>query len=458
MVPLAGVVLAGAVCASAAVVNVSVVNYAFVPASVTINTNDSVAWHWAVTGGYGGGGYGGGGGSGGTQHSTTSDTMGLWDSGLRTGPSVFVHTFTSTGNYPYHCTLHASIGMTGQVTVNAQFTPPPPFIAGTYSGLFFGSNTVSQASSGSFMMTTTARGRFTGSLLNGLTRMPFSGQFDPAGNAVRAIPRLGKAPLTVSLHLDTNHLDIVAGTVSDGNFVAGLLGNRADFDGRLQKAPEAGLYTLAIVGAPNSNAAPGGDGYAAVNVSSAGILSMAGSLADGTKVAGAAVLSGNGDWPLYVPLYGGQGSILSWVLFQNTAADDASGGVAWIRPPIPRARFYPAGFAQATTATGFQYHPPASGHSVLTVTNALVTLSGGGLAANIEENIAIGPGNRVKDLGTNRLAMVLVPSSGLFWGTVKDPATRKSVLFSGVVLQNLNQGTGYFLGTSQSGKVTLAPR
>ena len=106
VVLLAGVGLAGTFCASAAVVNVSIVDYSFVPASVTINDNDSVIWHWASPGPYGG-----------TQHSSTSDTMGLWDSGVHSGPFTFAHQFTSPGNYAYHCVIHAAIGMTGQVTV-----------------------------------------------------------------------------------------------------------------------------------------------------------------------------------------------------------------------------------------------------------------------------------------------------------------------------------------------------
>ena len=38
---------------------------------------------------------------------------------------VFVHTFTTDGTYDYRCTLHASMGMTGQVVVSAAGADSP---------------------------------------------------------------------------------------------------------------------------------------------------------------------------------------------------------------------------------------------------------------------------------------------------------------------------------------------
>ena len=103
---LAGVVLAwsGAQSVLAAGASVSIVDFAFNPASVTVQVNDSVTWTWV----------------GPTVHTTTSDT-GLWDSGFM-GPTVptFSHTFASSGSFPYLCTVHPF--MTASVIVN----PAPP--------------------------------------------------------------------------------------------------------------------------------------------------------------------------------------------------------------------------------------------------------------------------------------------------------------------------------------------
>src|SRR5262245_31506388 len=86
----------------AADVAVDVVNNSFRPSKVTINVNDRVVWTWSEADGL-------------IPHSVTSDTSGLWDSGVKREPFSFSQTFTSSGTFPYHCDIHA--GMRGQVVV-----------------------------------------------------------------------------------------------------------------------------------------------------------------------------------------------------------------------------------------------------------------------------------------------------------------------------------------------------
>src|SRR5438128_598670 len=105
--------------ASATTVTVTVGNncLCFMPSSVTIHPGDTVRWTWSSSG-----------------HSTTSGNPctpnGLWDSGTLNQGAMFTHTFNSVGSFPYFCTPHCSLGMTGMVTVaNASPTPtatPPP--------------------------------------------------------------------------------------------------------------------------------------------------------------------------------------------------------------------------------------------------------------------------------------------------------------------------------------------
>lgn len=105
LLALGGWALACAPASMAAVANVSIVDFAFQPASVTININDQVKWTWA----------------GSSMHSSTSDTS-LWDSGIQTTGATFTHTFSSAGNFPYHCVVHTF--MTASVTVQAANVPP----------------------------------------------------------------------------------------------------------------------------------------------------------------------------------------------------------------------------------------------------------------------------------------------------------------------------------------------
>ncbi len=106
---LAGWALVGPLSSQAATTTVDVQNFVFNPAAVTINVNDSVNWVW-VSG----------------FHNTTSnpgDTT-MWASSSMTGGS-FSFTFPAAGNFPYVCTIHAGIGMTGSVTVQGGANVPP---------------------------------------------------------------------------------------------------------------------------------------------------------------------------------------------------------------------------------------------------------------------------------------------------------------------------------------------
>ena len=83
----------------AATINVNIEPFDFNPDPVNINVNDQVVWTWVSD-----------------FHTTTSDTPGLWDSGLHNSGFVFTNKFTSAGSFPYSCVTH---GFTGTVNVQA---------------------------------------------------------------------------------------------------------------------------------------------------------------------------------------------------------------------------------------------------------------------------------------------------------------------------------------------------
>ncbi len=73
--------------------------------TTTINAGQTVQWTWA-----------------GGSHSTTSGNCctasGVWDSGLKSG-GTFSYTFMTAGTFPYFCTVHGAMGMTGTVVVKS---------------------------------------------------------------------------------------------------------------------------------------------------------------------------------------------------------------------------------------------------------------------------------------------------------------------------------------------------
>lgn len=83
----------------------------FSPSSLTISVGDTVTWVWAAAG-----------------HSTTSGNPctadGKWDSGVQNDPFSFSFTFTSAATYPYFCSLHCFLGMTGQIIVQEPTATP----------------------------------------------------------------------------------------------------------------------------------------------------------------------------------------------------------------------------------------------------------------------------------------------------------------------------------------------
>jgi len=61
----------------------------------------------------------------------------------------------------------------------------------------------------------------------------------------------------------------------------------------------------------------------------------------------------------------------------------------------------------------------------------------------------------VTNLGPNKLTLTISRPTGLFYGNVTLPGTNRSLPFTGAVHRKGDYGAGFFLGTSQSGRVHL---
>lgn len=91
-----------------ATTTVNAVNYSFSPTPVTVPIGSTVAWHNTTAS---------------TTHTSTQD-VGVWDTGNINGGATKSETISWAGTYPYHCTFHASLGMVGTVKVPIQVSPP----------------------------------------------------------------------------------------------------------------------------------------------------------------------------------------------------------------------------------------------------------------------------------------------------------------------------------------------
>lgn len=325
------------------------------------------------------------------------------------------------------------------------------FVKGVYTGLF---QAADGTHAGRLSLSLTEQGNFSAKLSTGATSCSFSGRFSSEGLYSTLLARTAQGPLTVVLSLAADGQ--LGGRISGENWTADLTARRAVYS-KANPAPQAGRYTLAIAGGANAATEPGGYGFASLRVDAAGNLSFSGMLGDGTKVTQSTSLTQEGEWPLYLALYSGKGSLLGWLTFTNGLADrDLTGVVSWFKAAQPSARLYPSGFAMFNQleVVGSAYSF-TNGISVPGWSQGELVLDGGSLVSNLTTTVlfcAHGSGS-----GANKLSLTFTSSTGLFQGHVVNPATGKPVSFQGALLQKAEAGYGCFASGTQSGLVELRP-
>ena len=365
---------------------------------------------------------------------------------LFTGWSGFIE---STNN-PFTFTMQTGFVLQANFRIN-------PFIAvaGVYDGLCYDSETNRHVSAGFLTVKSTKLGAFSAKLALGGVRHSFSGSFAPDGRATITLPRTGVSALTVILAVDlVGESDQIVGTISDGSWTTPVLCNRVLFNKKSNPSPYAGKFTVVIPGDDSrADTEPGGYSFGTVTVDAGGRVSLKATLADGTRLTQSATLSKDGHWPLYVPLYSGSGSVLSWVVFADSSEASFTGTLNWTKPAIATEKFYPGGFAVQHELAGSSYSAPTNTtDGVLKFDSGKVRFAAGNLADDFDNDVSL-INNKVTNLGTNKLTLSINPSSGLFTGSVTTPDGSKTFPFKGAAYQKQNQGWGFFLGTNQSGRV-----
>jgi hypothetical protein len=346
--------------------------------------------------------------------------------------------------------------MSSNLMLNAGFELNPFLTqAGNYNGLFHESDEVRHETSGFLTLTRNVRGKYSGTLISGKSRLRFTGQFDALGNATNLVRRGKVVAFIAELHLGAgDRPDEIEGRIRGGTWVASVVADRASFHAVTNRASFAGRYTIVIPGAPADQGLPVGDGFGTVVVGQGGGVTFAGTLADGRKVAQRVPLARGGEWPLYVPLYSGGGSLLSWQTFANRPTQDVGGILSWTRPPLAHVANYPAGFSLDAAAAGSRYFKPAAGHRALDLAEAIVAFSDSH-SMQFANSVTLRTDNKVVNQSDNVLHFGLNAGSGLFSGVVMNPVTGARDTFKGALLQKQNRGAGFCSGTNGFGHVTF---
>jgi len=343
--------------------------------------------------------------------------------------------------------------MASNLVLQANFVATPFAAAsGTYNGLFNEADEVRLNSAGAFNVYAGTGGDYSGWAQLGFARYPFSGKLDANLRATNVIARYGTTPLVVEIQVGQGaQAGQLSGRISDGAWNSALAGGRASGN-----SAYAGSYTVAIPGLVGDAQVPAGDGYGTLHVATDGLVTLNGTLADGTKFMQSAYVTDDGDWPVYVSLYAGKGAIVSWLSFANLANTDVSGDFVWLKQAGASASSYPAGFVSQTKALGALYTAPATSSKAVNLSSAVVSFSGGELPANFVNSVSVNVGSQVVNLSPNALTLSITTSSGTFSGQVKDPSDGSTHSFGGVVLQKQNAGYGMMNGSSASSRVVLA--
>ncbi len=149
--------------------------------------------------------------------------------------------------------------------------------------------------------------------------------------------------------------------------------------------------------------------------------------------------------------------MLGWLGFSSDASNDITGDLNWIKPPVPGAQYFPAGFTFDAKASGSRYTPPRTGVRVLALTFGALVLAGATPTDNVQTLIHLGPDNRVTDISGNNWRINFVLSSGLFCGHGVNPLTGTPFSLAGMVLQKRNCGAGFFTEADRTGGAYLQP-
>ena len=345
------------------------------------------------------------------------------------------------------------------VTFVTNFFPPA---AGKYNGLFFPATAVSRETSGMlYNLVLRDTGAFSGRLLIAGTNYPFATNFNASSNAT-----LAAGPLELALTLDTA-IPQITGTVSS-NFTSYLTADRAsDF------LPSA-EYTILF--SPSTSNAPPGNGYALVT-NRAGIVTLSGALADGTRYNQAVPVSRSGDVPVYASLYTQNGDthpgvLMGWINLTNLQAAAPSNTLAWIKKPYPTPALYTNGFTNLLTTQGALWLNPPAKTSAISLNGGEMVISNTGLFLDFT-NVVVSDNKLTNsgDVPTNSLSGVINPKTGLLtliFANGSRPATNSSghvisgkshetTAANGAIIQNTTNAGGYFLAQTNAGSFNLQP-
>lgn len=443
------------------------------------------------------------------QHSGASVTPG-WATQISAGPneSEAVHFVVST-DHPEYFSVQPSLSPTGTLS----FTPKGDVAgtavlivyledagglqsaavsrnleisastlpAGAYHALVqapTGESTVN-AKAGRVDLLLTKSGQFTGRIVlhRGQVR-PLTGKFSPNGVALFGRTAATQTRLTVpglpALDLQFHVTDTVDGPKLTGllsyidTVYAEISGGLAAFTAAknplapFRSVPESllGRYTVALT--PQTGAGepthPAGSGYAFLNVSRNGTVSLNGRTSDDRAITWSGSILDDLTLPIYIPIIAGRGSLSGFAHFRDvTNASDVDGqDLHWSSPQTRTStawdgvRVVLAG--SKYTGTGFAGLQPASHTTYL----AQLAISWTGVAS-VDQSISITDGVAAETANTP-LTLKIIAETGAISGNYKRQDVREIHSFRGIILSKQSTAYGYFIAPQHGAALVIVPQ
>ncbi len=334
-------------------------------------------------------------------------------------------------------------------------SPFPPYV-GTYNGLFWSSNGVTESNAGMLKgLTVTAKGSYSGSLLLNGASKSLSGSFDSTLKASNALA-FGSSEGTVAVMMALISNGVapeITGTVSNENWVAtNLLAGRATNDDFVSSA-----YTLLISADTNATTSPLADGYALISGSQGtarnpATAKISGALADGTTFSQSTPVALDGSVPVFASLYNKKGLVLGWLNLTNASGDTLS----WVHPALNSGLFTTAFTSTNPVQISPWTNPPAS-NILAQLTNLTIldpvnasSIESNGYTITISNNLRLGERS-----GSNSLSGSIATKTGLLTLTIGNGAAKETG--HAVILLNATNGGGYIVTKTNSQAIQLAP-
>lgn len=225
--------------------------------------------------------------------------------------------------------------------------------------------------------------------------------------------------------------ETLSGTVAKGGTSIGVEMKRCSWtDPGASLASFAGVYNVALEPLGGTDSQPQGSGWSTVSVSkTGGVVTVSGSLSDGTPISLSSSLARTGEIPLFCPLYAGKGSLVGTLSVQTgspaPSGNVAEGEMSWAKGsgvPVKagQAGSYPAGFETLNLRVSGGYYPApktgvmflAAGTSIGGAANVRVTFKESTLSVDIATDFIL------SGTGTTSAANFVSNPASIQFGTI----------------------------------------